>query len=608
MNFGNYVVNFFTQFISTPAILIALFAFVGCLLQRKKFSETIVSTIKTAVGFLIIGGGAGVIAGAIDKLGRAFTLLFSRTGAIAYNDVIPGLLLNTSNVFLTGSLIMITAMVLNIVLARITKFKYIYLTGHVLFYFSVMFAATMHIAGLNLSNTANIVSVVISGGLVVSIYMVLSPALLNKHVIRITNNEKIALGHTGALGYWLSGAIGSGLAKISKKPYRSTEEINFPKGLNFLRNTNVAIGITMLVIYLIIYFTTLGVKGYQAMITAGVIKKDDDVFVQGLLQAFTFAAGVEIILIGVRMFIAEIIPSFQGISKKLVPDAKPALDCPTVYPYAPNAVIIGFISSFVAGIIVMGITILITSINGVDSKRWVIILPSIVPHFFVGATCGVFGNSKGGIKGAVIGSFINGLIISFVPFLFLGLEMIPTVSENGQQVAWGDGDFLLGLPFGIITKLSGAKIAVWLIPVISVVLWALLPVLSLFKKKQKANDSQKSDLVQKEQSEVTLDSHNQVLTTKYDLKKQNKLVAVCGQGLGSSLLIEMNLKNVVKQLGLDIQVTHTNLNSFDATDDSILAVVCGSDLENSIDFDRKIVLENLLDQKQAEEKIREFLR
>ncbi|SYV96007.1 Ascorbate-specific PTS system EIIC component, partial [Mycoplasma putrefaciens] len=126
----------------------------------------------------------------------------------------------------------------------------------------------------------------------------------------------------------------------------------------------------MLVIYLIIYFTTLGVKGYQAMITAGVIKKDDDVFVQGLLQAFTFAAGVEIILIGVRMFIAEIIPSFQGISKKLVPDAKPALDCPTVYPYAPNAVIIGFISSFVAGIIVMGITILITSINGVDSKRW----------------------------------------------------------------------------------------------------------------------------------------------------------------------------------------------------------------------------------------------
>lgn len=100
------------------------------------------------------------------------------------------------------------------------------------------------------------------------------------------------------------------------------------------------------------------------MVDANVIAQGNDPFVQGLLQSFTFAAGVEVVLIGVRMFIAEIVPAFQGISQKVVPNAKPALDCPTIFPYAPNAVLIGFLSSFTAGIIGMGITIGLTqSIN-----------------------------------------------------------------------------------------------------------------------------------------------------------------------------------------------------------------------------------------------------
>lgn len=49
------------------------------------------------------------------------------------------------------------------------------------------------------------------------------------------------------------------------------------------------------------------------------------------------------------MVIAEIVPAFKGIADKLVKDAKPALDCPTVFPFAPNAVIVGFLASFVAG-------------------------------------------------------------------------------------------------------------------------------------------------------------------------------------------------------------------------------------------------------------------
>jgi PTS system ascorbate-specific IIC component len=93
----------------------------------------------------------------------------------------------------------------------------------------------------------------------------------------------------------------------------------------------------------------------------------ESIFVQGLIQAFTFAAGVEILLIGVRMFIAEIVPAFKGISDKLVRNAKPGIDCPVVFPFAPNAVIMGFIASTLGGFLVFGINVGVTSLLPIAS-------------------------------------------------------------------------------------------------------------------------------------------------------------------------------------------------------------------------------------------------
>ena len=160
-----------------------------------------------------------------------------------------------------------------------------------------------------------------------------------------------------------------------------------------------------------------------------------------IIQGLTFAAGLSIILLGVRMILNEIVPAFKGIADKLVPGAKPALDVPIVFPYAPTAVLVGFLFSFLGGLISMAVL-------GVFSLA--LIIPGLVPHFFTGAGAGVFGNATGGRVGAAVGGFVNGVLISFLPAILL-----PLLGDLGfANTTFGDADFaVVGIIIGFIASL-----------------------------------------------------------------------------------------------------------------------------------------------------------
>lgn len=421
------LLDIFTQ----PAVIVALIALIGLAVQGKSFSDVLKGTIRTLVGFLVLAAGAGVVVGSLDPFGAMFQHAFNVQGVVPNNEaIVAQVLLDYGS---AAALIFFFGMIVNIVLAATTRFKYIYLSGHVAFYIAAMFAVILGVAGFEPW------AVVLWGAIAQGIYMVVSPALVQPFMRRVTGSDDVALGHTGGAGVALSGLVA--LVTRGKGRSKSTEEISFPSGLGFLRDTTVIVALSMAVIYIIV-----GLFAGAAYIE-GELSNGQNFIVFLALQAATFSAGVFIILAGVRVVLAEIVPAFKGISEKLVKNAKPALDVPIVFPFAPNAVLIGFLASFVGGIVGM---------LGMAALGTAIIIPGVVAHFMTGAASGVIGNAVGGRRGAVLGAFANGVAITFLP-----LFLLPVLGDIGfSNSTFSDSDYgVFGLILGGVSG-AGGQIAV----------------------------------------------------------------------------------------------------------------------------------------------------
>ncbi|MFJ7362735.1 PTS ascorbate transporter subunit IIC [Peribacillus frigoritolerans] len=411
--------------LGTPSILVGLFALIGLLLQRKSSADVVSGTLKTVMGFIIIGAGAAVLIGALDIFSKMFDHAFNVQGVIPNNEAIVAAA--QSDFGTSTALIMVFGMVVNVLLARFTPFKYIFLTGHHTLFMACLLAVTLSVGGLSGF------PLILVGSILLGVCMVLFPALLQPYVRKITGSDDFAIGHFGTIGYFVSATVGKWFGNKEK----TTEQIKVPKSLGFLRDTSVAVSLTMTMFFVIVALFA-GQNYIETELSGG-----SNFIVFSFIQAITFAAGVYIILAGVRMLIAEIVPAFKGIADKVAPNTKPALDCPTIFPFAPNAVIIGFLFSFLAGLLSM----FLLPVLGLK-----VIVPGLVPHFFTGAAAGVFGNATGGRRGAMLGSFANGLIISFLPAILL--VFLGDVGFEGTT--FGDSDFgVVGLLILSVMKLLG---------------------------------------------------------------------------------------------------------------------------------------------------------
>ena len=420
------LLDFIVDILKVPSVLVGIIALIGLIAQKKPVADIIKGTIKTILGFIVLGGGAGVLLGSLNPLGDIFQQAFNVQGVVPNNEAIVSTALQQYGT--ATALIMAFGMVANIAIARFTRLKFIFLTGHHTFYMACMIAVILVVAGFEGAH------LVLVGSLSLGLVMAFFPFIAQPFMRDITGSDEVGFGHFGTVGYVLAGSVGRALRPMKS---RSTEEMNLPKNLGFLRDSSVSIALTMMVIYLV-----LVIAAGQDFVQ-GQYSKGQNYLVWAVIQAITFAAGVFIILQGVRLILAEIVPAFTGFSQKLVPNARPALDCPIVFPYAPNAVLVGFLASFAGGLV--GLFIL-------GKLNWVLILPGVVPHFFCGATAGVFGNAVGGRLGAVVGAFLHGILITFLP-----VWLLPVLGDLGfANTTFSDADFgVVGIALGWLGSHAG---------------------------------------------------------------------------------------------------------------------------------------------------------
>ncbi|BDG81827.1 MULTISPECIES: PTS sugar transporter subunit IIB [Bacillus] len=84
---------------------------------------------------------------------------------------------------------------------------------------------------------------------------------------------------------------------------------------------------------------------------------------------------------------------------------------------------------------------------------------------------------------------------------------------------------------------------------------------------------------------------------------KKKILIVCGNGLGSSFIVEMNVKKIIDELNISADVTHTDLTS-SKTEQADLYLGSADIVSGLDDGTRNVVgLKNLLDQKEIKEAI-----
>ena len=411
-----------------PTFMLGLVALVGLLLLKKGFSQVITGTIKTMAGVLILFTAVDVLVSVINPIGTLFGQIYVHEGQAQAADWVAFL----GNYGVEIVLVMVLGFLVNLVLARVTKLKYVFLTGHIMFWNAFIVVGALADGG-----RIGRLAIIIAGSLIHGLFSTLFPALIAPFVFRLTGKQDFTIGHTTTI----LAVIGALVGKWFGDPSKSTEDLDLPEGWSFFKSMTVSTSVIMFLLYLVMGFIA-GLGFAAETFTGGVVWLW---FLWIVMQGVLFGAGLSVLLAGVRMMLAEIVPAFSGVARKIVPDAIPALDCPMVFPYGQNALVIGFPIAMIASLV----TLVIFGLLGFPY----LLLPLVVAAFFDVGPGAVLANATGGIRGVVAASIVGGVLLIVFQAVSLPFAMNTTA---GFINAFGGNDFsIIAILVGGIARLFG---------------------------------------------------------------------------------------------------------------------------------------------------------
>ncbi|PCF67924.1 PTS ascorbate transporter subunit IIC [Staphylococcus pseudintermedius] len=397
--FMNGFTWFSNNILSKPEFFIGIIVFIGYALLKKKLYECFAGFIKATVGYMILTVGAGglvatfrpILAGLGERFGLKAAVIDPYFGLNAVDGALKSIGLTTSYTMLA----LLVGFLLNIVvvlLRKFTKIRTLFITGHVM----VQQASTVTwIIFLAFPEYRNFVGAILVG-IIVGLYWAVGSNLTVGPTQRLTNHSGFAIGHQQMFAIWIVDKIAP---KIGNKE-KNLDNIKLPKWLSIFHDNIVATGTLML----LFFGTILVILGEDFLRHLDPKKFPETLsFVTYVVSSsLSFAVYLAILMMGVRMFVAELTQSFQGISNKILPGSLPAVDCAASYNFTPqNAILFGFIFGSIGQFLtILGLLVFHSP---------VLIITGFVPVFFDNATIAVFANKVGGTRAAMICSFVSGI-------------------------------------------------------------------------------------------------------------------------------------------------------------------------------------------------------
>ncbi len=392
---GFFQVNILTK----PAFLIGLIVFIGYLLLRKPIYEAFAGFIKATVGYLILNVASGglvsnfrpILAGLKDRFNLDAAVIDPYFGQAAAQAAIEA----TGRSFSLMMVVLLIAFLFNILLVafrKITKIRTLFITGHVMVQQSstALWMVMLFFPKMQEPN------MVILLGILLGSYWAVGCNMTVEAAQEVTQGGGFAIAHQQMFGDWLAHKISP---KLKGKNSQKIEDIKLPGFLSMMNDNIVSTGILMLIFFGII----MGILGPENMKAIDPSFTTQSFLFYIIEKSFNFAVYLSILQLGVKIFVAELTESFQGISTRLLPGSMAGVDCAALYGFTHgNVITLGFLFGALGQFLaIAGLVIF---------RSPILVITGFVPVFFDNATMAVIANNKGGFKAVAVITFVSGLI------------------------------------------------------------------------------------------------------------------------------------------------------------------------------------------------------